>query len=78
MWVDTDGIDLPPIPQIPAPELNGVPLPLADSDMDWSEWIAAFNARREYQTGEGEDAEERLRFRMATVFDVSQTDKVQP
>jgi hypothetical protein len=30
-----------------------------------------------YRTGEGEDAEDHLRFRLATVFDVSQTDEVQ-
>ena len=32
MYVDTDGIDLPPGPfsEIPAPEVNGMPSPLVD------------------------------------------------
>ena len=48
LWLDTTGFDLPPIPEIPAPELNGVPSPLAASWMEYAEFVDRIKARGAY------------------------------
>jgi hypothetical protein len=48
LWVDTNGIGLPPIPEIPAPMLNGVPSPFAGSRMGFAEFVRQLKGRGEY------------------------------
>lgn len=50
MWVDADGYDLPPLPDLPAPELNGTPSPLASSEMGPLELVRRLKARGDYGT----------------------------
>ena len=48
LWLDTDGIDLPPIPEIPAPKLKRVPGSFADPRMEFSEFLSRVKTRGEY------------------------------
>lgn len=48
LWVDTDGVALPPMPEIPAPKLNGIPSPLASTEMEFDELVRRLKARGEY------------------------------
>jgi hypothetical protein len=51
LWLPTDGIELPPMPEIPAARLNGTPSPLASSEMDFEEFIHTLKARGAYAKG---------------------------
>jgi hypothetical protein len=48
LWLPTDGIELPAVPEIPAPELNGIPSPFASSQMEFSEFVCALKERGAY------------------------------
>jgi hypothetical protein len=48
LWIDLDGIRLPPMPAIPAPELNGTPSPLVGSEMDFAEFVHTLKQRGTY------------------------------
>jgi hypothetical protein len=48
LWVPTDGIDLPAVPEIPAPIVNGVPFAFAASGMGYGEFLRAVKRRGEY------------------------------
>jgi hypothetical protein len=51
LWLPTDDVELPPVPEIPPAKLNGVPSPLASSDMGHVELVDALNERRAYAKG---------------------------
>ncbi len=48
LWIPADAVDLPDIPEIPAARLNGIPSPLADSGMEFAEFVRRLKARGDY------------------------------
>jgi hypothetical protein len=48
LWIDPDGIQLPPMPDIPGAELNGTPFPLVGSKMEFAEFIHTLKERGAY------------------------------
>jgi hypothetical protein len=48
LYIPVDGLDYPPVPEIPTAKLNGVPFPFAGSGMGFGEFLRAIKARGEY------------------------------